>query len=123
MKLLSEITKPDQLLKLGFTRHEEDTADTVRSVWYRKAFDSIDSNVKIEVEVEFELSISDDPYASYTDNLDYFWNGCFIRVIDRQMDRLSNQDFDEETERPRSVGRLRLKMHTLEELKKFVATF
>jgi hypothetical protein len=52
---------------------------------YVKTFQGNDSNVRLEVVVGFELFISDDPFASYTQNRSHTWNGCLVRVIDRQM--------------------------------------
>lgn len=108
--------KPDQLCQFGFSRREEDTTDSVRSVWFERTFDSIESQVRFVLQVEFELAIDDDPNVSYTENLSYSFNGVFLRVIDRQMERYNNQSFDEETERPRKVGRYELRVSTVEEL-------
>ena len=78
MKLLSDVAdQPDLLLDNGFRRHEQDTADSVRWVRYTKTLQRDDSNVCSEVVVEFELFISDEAFASYTDDRSYTWNGCF----------------------------------------------
>jgi hypothetical protein len=110
---------PERLLRYGYVRRDQSTTDVARSVWFEKIYDSCDSQARLILQIEFDLSISDDPFATYKENLSYSFNGVYLRVVDRQMAAFDNQTYDEETERPRSVGRRKLSITTLEDLKRF----
>lgn len=117
---LQELSEdPDQLLKYGFEREEEETTDPNRWVWYRKVIQSSESQLRLELELEFELSISDDPFANFSENRQYLWNGCYLRAYDRQMERENNMFFNEATENPVEVDRILLNINHLAELLKF----
>ena len=70
MNDLREVEKePGFLLRSGF-RCREETAAFVRWVWFEKTIDSPNSQIRFVIQVEFEITISDDPFASYSDNRD-----------------------------------------------------
>ena len=118
MNQLSEVTRePTFLEKLGFTCREEDTTDPRRSVTYRKTIDSIGSQVRFVIQVEFEMWIRDDPFATYTENVSYGFEGVYLRVIDRQMEELDDETYDEETEKPRYIGRFKMNIETVSHLR------
>ena len=118
MNDLIEVTKePTFLEKLGFTGREQDSTDTVRWVWYERTIDSYKSQVRFVIQVEFEMFITDDPVASYTDNVSYSFNRIYIKVIDRHMEKSDNQAYDEETENPREVGHFRVNIQKVSELR------
>lgn len=106
---------PDQLLRLGYKRRDEASTDSVRLVWYEKDFSSRESQICLALQIEYELGLSDDSHVSYSANCSYSFNGVYIRVLDRRMERLDNRAFDEETANPRELGRHRLSIATLEE--------
>lgn len=103
--------------KAGFVEREEETTDVVRWVWYERTIDSIESQVRFVVQVEFELSISDDPFVRTSDNFSYSFNGVYLKVIDRQMQRWDSQSYDEETEVPREIDRFQVNVSTLAQLR------
>lgn len=111
--------EPDYLLEKGYVRQEQETTDVVRWVWYEKVLESAASQVRLVVQVEFELAIHDDWAASYEDNHQFAFNGVYLLVYDRQMDRLDSTSYDEETAHPRYVGRRELRIHTLSQLEAF----
>lgn len=118
MNDLREITRaPSFLEKAGFVEREEETTDVVRWVWYERTIDSIESQVRFVVQVEFELSISDDPFVRTSDNFSYSFNGVYLKVIDRQMQRWDSQSYDEETEVPREIDRFQVNVSTLAQLR------
>ena len=118
MNDLREVQKyPDFLERKGFTCRKEESSDCVRSVWFEKSFDSIQSNVRFTVQVEYELFISDNPFCRTSDNFHYSFNGTYLIVIDRQMRRWDNQSYDEETECPREIDRYRLNIETMSRLR------
>ena len=111
--------EPEFLVKLGFIRREEDSCDQTRSVWYEKKIQSFDSQVSFIVQIEFELNLYDDPSAAYIDNCIYRFNSVYVRVIDRQMEKLDNRTYDEDTEIPREIDRCELNISTSTQLKSF----
>ena len=113
MNDLREITSyPSFLEKAGFVEKEEHTTDVVRWVWFEKTIDAVESQVRLVVQVEFELSISDAPFVRTRDNFSYYFNGVYLKVIDRQMERL-----DEETELPREIDRIKINVSTRSQLR------
>lgn len=112
--------KPDSLTRYGFERREEHSTDSVRWVWYEKRIQSIDSQICLVIQVEFELYISDDPTASYIENRSYGFNGVSLKVIDLQTERRDGISYEEDTESPGEIGGWRLSIETLEQLKLFV---
>ncbi len=90
MNDLREITRqPLFLEKEGFVRRDEEITDVVRWVWYEKTIDSIDSQVRLVLQVEFELSISDNPFVRTIDNFSYSFNGVYLQIIGRQMETVN----------------------------------
>jgi len=112
------VTEPEFLEKKGFVRREEETTDSVRWVWYEKVIDSVNSQIRFIVQIEFELFISDN-CASYIENRDYGFNGIYLRVIDRQIEALDNISYDDEYELLRETDRWALSIHTVSRLKSF----
>ena len=118
MNDLREVTRePTFLEEMGFVRRDDGTADVVRWVWYEKTIDSIESQVRFILQVEFELSISDNPFVPRIDNFSYSFNRVYLRVIDRQLVRWDNQSYDQETERPREIDRCEVNIATLTQLR------
>lgn len=115
--------EPSFLAQFGFERRDEITTNPDRYVWYEKTFKRYTSQLCLVVQVEFELFISDDPEASYTENLSYSFNRVFLRVIDRQMVADGSEGdelwYDEETEFLREIDRWRLPIQTVEQLNAF----
>ena len=118
---LSELQYPDSLIELGFT--PLNTTEPECLVLYQKTFDHWDSNVRLVVEVEFVLDYYDNPDAIPPDKQNYSWRGCFIRVIDRQMEESANVFYDLATEKPRTIGRVRTQIEHLKSLEAFVKEF
>ena len=116
---ISLTNRPDVLLENGFIRRDEETTGSVRSVWYEKTFDPHDSQLRLTIQVEFELDIYDDDSASYTENRIYSLNDIYLLVTDRQMEREGDKHsgyYYEDTERPREIDRCRLNIKTFEQL-------
>lgn len=83
---------------------------------YSKAVDGSESQLRFVVSIEFELGISDEPTLSYREARSYAFNGVRLDVYDRQMEQLSNIEFDTETEVPRLVGSAYLQLTTLRQV-------
>lgn len=136
MNDLREIPRePLFLEKAGFVRRDEETSDVVRWVRYEKTLESIDSQVTLVLQVEFELSISDNPYVRTIDNFSYSFNGVYLKIIERQMETGDSESDDEATyltnphilplgasmkaimkEEPREIDRSELKVTTRAQL-------
>ena len=129
MNDLAEVTKePTFLGKLGFTSREEDSTDSRRLVWWERTFQATDCQVKLIVQVVFEMSLRDDPSASYLDNVSYEFNKVYLKVVDRRMEEYDDKTrgtfghyayalFDEESENPRTVGRYPLDIQKVSRLR------
>lgn len=111
------IREPSFLEKMGFVPRDDGTADVDRWVWYEKTFDSIDSQLRFIVQVEFELAISDNRVLRVSDNFSYSFNGVYLRVIDRQMERWHDQMYDDERESPREIDRYEVNITTVTQLR------
>lgn len=86
MNDLREVTRePYFLEKEGFVCREEETSDVSRWVWYERTI--IESEVTLVLQVEFELSILDNPFVRTTDNFCYSFNGVYLRIIEPPVDR------------------------------------
>jgi hypothetical protein len=111
---------PDILLVYGFIRRDEETTSSDRSVWYEKIFDQYDSQLRLMIQIEFELDIYDDDSASYTGNRIYYLTGVYLVVTDRQMQSEGHKkdgDYYEDTENPREIDRCKIKISTFHELR------
>jgi hypothetical protein len=137
MNDLREITRePNFLEKLGFVRRDEETTDVVRWVWYERTLDSVDSQVTLILQVDCELSISDDPFVRTIDNFSYSFNGVYLKIIERQMDSEQSESADEASvlknpgmfsldafmksyvkEEPREIDRVNLRVTTRVQLR------
>lgn len=110
---------PDNLLALGYEREEEETA-WVRRVWFSKSLESSGSQLRLLIRIEFELGISDEPHLSYEQARSYSFNCVQLSVIDRQMTRIDNREFDTETEHPQLIGTVDLAVHRLSDVETVV---
>ncbi len=122
MNDLREVTSsPDFLERIGFDEREGSVSSYEHWIRYEKSIQSLESNLRFIVQVDFDLTISDEPHGSYSDNHHYSFNGVFLKVDDRQMDRdyYDNTTFDEETESPRTIDRWPLRIHTVSRLRSF----
>jgi len=137
MNDLREITRyPSFLEKAGFIEREQHTTDTVRWVWFEKTVDSVASQVRLVVQVEFELSISDDPFVRTSENFSYSFNGVYLKIIEEQTEAEDSQSEDRVSflkhphimplgafmktfvkEEPREIDRFELKVSTLAQLR------
>lgn len=132
-----EVTRePYFLEKTGFLRRDEETTDVDRWVWYEKTIDSIESQVTLILQVEFELSISDDPFVRTSDNFCYSFNGVYLKIIERPVETADSRSYEREEffkhprilplndfadlfvkEEPREIDRFELKVSTLAQLR------
>jgi hypothetical protein len=96
-----------------------ETSDVDRWVWYERVIGSLEDRVRLVVQVELEMSISDNPFVRTSDNFSYSFNGVYLRVIDGQMDRLDDQACDDEFEFEvdREIDRFRINVSTLAQLR------
>ena len=137
MNDLREITRyPAFLEKAGFVEREEETTDVVRWVWFERTIDSVESEVTLVLQVEFELAISDDPFVRTSDNFSYSFNGVYLKIIERQMEREDSESADEASvlknshmlsldafmkayvkEEPREIDRVNLRVTTRAQLR------
>lgn len=83
--------KPDELITFGFIRRDEETTDSTRFIWYEKTLKK--GRFSYILQIEFELSISDDPYGSYSDNHSYTFNDIYLRIINEEISNY-NISFD-----------------------------
>ncbi len=127
-ELGDDFREPIFLLKMGFTCKEEDSTDARRLVWYEKTFQADDSQVKIIVQVEFEMCLRDDPSASYTNNVSYEFNKVYLKIVDRRMEEYDDETrgkfdhydykvFKEESEKPRTIGHYPLDIQKVSQLR------
>lgn len=137
MNDLREITtEPYFLEKAGFVRRDEETTDVDRWIWYERTIDGIESQVTLILQVEFEMSISDNPFVRTSDNFWYSFNGVYLKIIERQMDREDSESADKASvlknphmlsldafikayvkEEPREIDRIGLNVSTLAQLR------
>ena len=112
---LNEIENEPTFLKtLGFKKVEQDTTEPLRTVWYHAKFQSDKSQIRLIIRIEFEVYITDDPLIDNEPS--YSFNGVYLIVVNRQMEEENNIYFDEQTEKPLTVGSLRLNISTTSEL-------
>ena len=115
------------LREKGYDCVEENTADSNRWRYYIKRFEKYNTNMRIDLVLRFELSISDDPYASWSDNCSLFFSDTFIEIYDRQMERdgtfMGEPSFDEDTELPRRLGRYEVRLTSIEAVEAFAEAF
>ena len=131
MNDLREIRRyPSFLEKAGFIEREERTTDVVRWVWFEKTIHSIDAGLKLILQVEFELSISDNPFVRTTDNFWYSFNGVYLKIIEGTMEQEHSESPDSFVknprvlplsvllkQEPREIGRFELNVRTLAQLR------
>jgi hypothetical protein len=121
--------EPYFLMDLGFKDRRQYTTDSVRSVEWVIEVPSDDKETMHEVAVLYELSISDNPTASWTENLSWYFEGVYLNTIslkERRRYELYREDMQfipEETEAFLENGtilRTRLPIETKQELEGFV---
>lgn len=137
MNDLREIaTEPYFLEKAGFVRRDEETTDVDRWVWYERTIDGIESQVTLILQVEFEMSISDNPFVRTSDNFSYNFNGVYLKIIERPAETPDSRSCEREEffkhprilplndftdlfvkEEPREIDRIGLKVNTLAQLR------
>lgn len=133
MNDLREITREPYFLEnAGFIRREEETTDVDRWVWYERTIGSIDSEVRLVVQVEFEMSVSDNPFVRTSDNFSYSFNGVYLRIVEEPIERSGTESYDAETflkkprimplefflkKEPREIDRFALEVYTLTQLR------
>ena len=100
---------PRALEKEGFAYREEFKGANGHA-WLERRLTSVTSQVGFTVQIEFELDV--DGHGNH-----FSFNWVYLVVADRRMERLDSQNFDEETESPKEVGRWPLPCRTLEEIK------
>ena len=137
MNDLREVTRePDFLEKAGFVRRDEETTDVVRWVWYERTIDSVESEVTLVLQVEFELSISDNPVVRTSDNFSYNFNGVYLKISERPVETANSRSYEREEffkhprilslndfadlcvkDEPREIDRFGLRVSTLAQLR------
>ena len=90
------------LSRLGFIEIEEDTTDSSRWVWFRKGLYRVEALIAI-IELKFSLTIEDDPYATYNENLFYSFEQVTFLLTDGPIeyngDLESSSDYSSESRR------------------------
>ena len=72
---------PYFLEDLGFKERRQFTTDTVRLSEWSIAVPSDDNETRHEIGVLYELSISDSPDVSWTDNLSWYFEGVTLNTV------------------------------------------
>lgn len=103
-----------ELEALGFKEYDEETTDPERLVWFRKHLFEIGS-LNVIVEVKYNLSISDDPYATYDENCSYDFKRCTLITTHEEVEDNAISSDDDSYEQ-----KTILYIQTLEELKSFI---
>jgi hypothetical protein len=119
MDLRDSLQEPAYLYRLGFVREDESSTDFIRDVVFVRTLQSAKSQLRLSLQVRYELYISDEPRASYSDSHEYVFVGAYLAVSDRRLAIDAFGDFDEESELPREIGEWRLKCSTLSEIAAF----
>lgn len=105
---------PYKLEKHGYKIVEEDTASSCRWVWCKKSFQHLNEALEFEVTIEYEVSIADDPYASYSENHTYFFNRVYLSIYDLE----ENEECD--LKRNFRCARFDIDLKSLAELDKLI---
>ncbi len=103
----------DYLIERDYERFERLDSPFNRTVWYRKRIDCPIENLIFDVEIKYDLAISDDPHCSYLDNLSYYFEEVRLVVWERLYK-------DGEVSGKTKVGQHTLHPITLDDLDKFV---
>lgn len=70
----------DLLERKGYKMIEEATGDCVRWVKMVKRIESRANCLVLDLELLYTMNISDDPFATWDENVDYFFEGAFMRL-------------------------------------------
>jgi hypothetical protein len=73
--------EPYFLEDIGFNERQQYTTDSVRSVEWVMEVPTDDNETKHEVAVSYEVSISDNPTASWKENLSWYFEGVYLKTI------------------------------------------
>ncbi len=71
-------TTPDALTDLGFARREESTTDPNRCVRYEREPDDDRSQLRLIIQIEFKLVLTDEPLPAPTRSYSYLFTGMFL---------------------------------------------
>lgn len=122
MNRINDFTEnPDSLLEFGLKRHDEETTDSLRLVWYEKNIYQTHSPLNYILQVEFELLLSDDPFVSYSDNCDYSFVGVYLRIINRGVSY--HETSQNESIEIKEVDKIELNIGSISELVLFSKMF
>ncbi len=69
---------PDQLLDVGYTRRDVATTNTERAAIYEKVISSDESQLKLLVQIHFQLVMHDDVGYDYGELCSYSFNGVYL---------------------------------------------
>lgn len=108
--------RPSVLLAKGYVEVEEETTSPVRSVWYSKTIEGLESPLRFSVRIEFEMGISDEPMVMH-DQRSYSFNGVRLEV-ERRGRNTSDQPDDPAPFLP--VGHSYLRLTTLAQVERLV---
>ena len=109
-ELIFYSSDPKALEKEGFVYREEEFEGPNGHAWLERRLTSATSQVGFTIQIEFDLDV--DGHGNH-----FSFNGVYLAVADRQMERANSMEYDEETDSPREVGRWPLPCRTLEEIK------
>jgi hypothetical protein len=106
--------RPDSLLKKGYARREEPTAYLEhRDVYYIKRIGRLDSALVFELQIRYELFISDSPCGPSIDNFNYHPSTRFLVVWEK-----TGQEDPNGLPELRKIGESELFVSSLAELEK-----
>jgi hypothetical protein len=121
MKLHTFEDQPDRLTAHGFQRCDQPTTDLSKWVRFERVLGDDDSPMRVAVQIEFTLDVTDEPLPPPTPSWSYQFEGVFLEIIDRRLDWQALTDFDPDAELPEVVGRVSLALTTLEEVRQLIA--
>ena len=119
-----QYTEIDSFLRdQDFECKEQNTCDSVRWELYYREFKKDSSNTMIRIVLRFELSISDSPIGTYSENHDLCFTDAFLEIWDRQMQSdgvfMGEKVYDEESEDLRLIGEYPLAPSTFSDIQHF----
>ncbi len=109
-ELIFYSSDPRALEKEGFTYREEEFDGANGHAWLERRLTMAESQLCFTVQIEFEMDVDGTGKT-------FSFNGVYLMVLDRRMECLDSEGFDEDTASPREVGRWPLPCRTLEEVK------
>ena len=112
---------PERLTTHGFRRRDQVTTELSRWVRFERTIGDYDSPVRLAVQIEFTLDVTDEPLPPSTPSWSYQFEGVFLTVLDRSLDGDVFMDFDADDEDPEVAGRVALALTSLEEVQQLIA--